>query len=301
MYLHNEREEFIDAINHAASKTGLASAIIEKDYYVTMILEKLAEKFDFIVFKGGTSLSKCYQVISRFSEDIDITIDTALTQGQKKQLKTRIIDLVDDLGMIIANIDDIRSRRDYNRYEISYNSVLDEIAGAVTATVLLETSFVEISFPTVLLPVHSYIGDLFLEEAPDAIKKYDLKIFNMKVQELNRTLIDKVFAVCDYYLYGKVERHSRHIYDIYKLYPLISLDKNFRSLVQEVRQERSKKRICQSAQPEVDVPGLLREIIKENVYKKDYNLLTTKLLKENIDYEEAIQALTQIAASEMFD
>lgn len=39
-----------------------------------------------IVFKGGTSLSKCHKAINRFSEDIDITIDTAISQGQKKKL-----------------------------------------------------------------------------------------------------------------------------------------------------------------------------------------------------------------------
>ena len=61
--------------------------IIEKDYYVTVLLKLLAEKIPFIVFKGGTSLSKCHKVIRRFSEDIDLTIDVSLSQGQKKKVK----------------------------------------------------------------------------------------------------------------------------------------------------------------------------------------------------------------------
>lgn len=48
---------------------------LDKDYYVTMILRELSERQNFIVFKGGTSLSKCHKAIKRFSEDIDITID----------------------------------------------------------------------------------------------------------------------------------------------------------------------------------------------------------------------------------
>ena len=58
--------------------------------------------------------------------------------------------------------------------------------------------------------------------------------FEMKVQGIDRTLADKVFAVCDYYLQGKVAKHARHLYDIYKLLPLVPQDENFRELVKEV-------------------------------------------------------------------
>ena len=80
-YLHNDREQFQDAIAIAYEQTGVMTQIIEKDYYVTMLLQQLADKMPYIVFKGGTSLSKCHKVIKRFSEDIDITIDTLLSQG----------------------------------------------------------------------------------------------------------------------------------------------------------------------------------------------------------------------------
>ena len=74
-YLHSEREQFRDAIDLAYDQTGVMVQAIEKDYYVTMLLRLLAQKMPYIVFKGGTSLSKCHKVIRRFSEDIDITID----------------------------------------------------------------------------------------------------------------------------------------------------------------------------------------------------------------------------------
>lgn len=80
----------------------------------------------------------------------------------------------------------------------------------------------------------------------------------MMVQGIDRTLIDKVFAICDYYLNDRVSKHSRHIYDIYKLLPLVPQNKNFKQLVKEVRLVRVNSKICPSAQPEIDVPMLLR-------------------------------------------
>ena len=300
-YLHNNREQFAEAINLAVFQTGLAPEIIEKDYYITLILRKLSEMFDFVVFKGGTSLSKCHKVIDRFSEDIDITIDNSLSQGQKKKLKYGIVEITEEFGMKISNIDDIRSRRDYNCYRIEYDSVLKSTSGAVNPMVIMETSFTEVSFPTVTLAVGSYIGKLLQEEAPEMLTEYSLNPFEMKVQGLDRTLIDKVFAVCDYYLSGRVKKHSRHIYDIYKLLPLVSQDDDFKKLIQEVREVRSKASICLSAQPDVNVTELLYKIIHDEVYKEDYNTLTVRLLKEKVDYNEAIQALRKIADSGFFD
>ena len=300
-YLHNNREQFAEAINLAVFKTGLAPEIVEKDYYITLILRKLSEMFDFVVFKGGTSLSKCHKVIDRFSEDIDITIDNSLSQGQKKKLKYGIVEITEEFGMKISNIDDIRSRRDYNCYRIEYDSVLKSTSGAVNPMVIMETSFTEVSFPTVTLAVGSYIGKLLQEEAPEMLTEYSLNPFEMKVQGLDRTLIDKVFAVCDYYLSGRVKKHSRHIYDIYKLSPLVRQDDDFKKLIQEVRDVRSKASICLSAQPDVNVTELLYKIIHDEVYKEDYNTLTVRLLKEKVDYNEAIQALRKIADSGFFD
>lgn len=76
-YLHNDKEQFQDAISLTYEQTGIMTQAIEKDYYVTMLLHLLSEKIPYIVFKGGTSLSKCHKIIQRFSEDIDITIVTS--------------------------------------------------------------------------------------------------------------------------------------------------------------------------------------------------------------------------------
>lgn len=98
-YLHENREEFTNAVNLASEYFHILPIIAEKDYYVTMILRELSERQDFIVFKGGTSLSKCYKAIKRFSEDIDITIDSKLTQRQMKKLKESIKVIAEQLGI----------------------------------------------------------------------------------------------------------------------------------------------------------------------------------------------------------
>ena len=300
-WLHESKEDFLDAVNLAAEKYGVLPTVVEKDYYVTMILRGLSQRLDYVVFKGGTSLSKCHKVIKRFSEDIDITIDRKLSQGQMKKLKAAIKAIAEGLSLRIPNIDQTRSRRSYNRYILEYDSVLLESDDAVQTAVLMETSFAEVSFPTVLLSVHSYVGDMMFEEAPDQMSEYQLDLFEMKVQDIDRTLADKVFAICDYYMQKRVKKHSRHIYDIYKLLSIVPQNDDFISLVKDVRVERAKNNICPSAQPGVDIPKMLRFLVDNEIYKEDYETITGRLLEEQISYETAIDAVRKIADSKVFD
>ena len=300
-YLHENKEEFINAVNLASEYFHVLPVIVEKDYYVTMILRELSERQGFVVFKGGTSLSKCHKVIRRFSEDIDITIDSKLSQGQMKKLKEVIKDIATKLGLSIPNIGETRSRRSYNRYILEYQSVMSEPDDAVQAAVLMETSFAEVSFPTVILPVHSYIGDMMMKEAPDELEKFLLEPFEMKVQGLDRTLVDKVFAICDYYMQDKVKKHSRHIYDIYKLFQIVPQTEKFKALIREVRSVRAMTNICPSAQSEVHVSEMLTFLIENEIYKDDYEKVTDRILEENVSYETAIEAVKKIAASGMFE
>lgn len=76
MNLCDDKTIFQQAILQASQKLNIHPAIIEKDYYVTQMLQQLVSKDPDIIFKGGTSLSKCYKVIDRFSEDIDLNYDS---------------------------------------------------------------------------------------------------------------------------------------------------------------------------------------------------------------------------------
>ncbi len=91
MYLHEDNDNFKELLEQTADFTGRTAAVVEKDYYVTLILRLLSEKLDNVVFKGGTSLSKGYHAISRFSEDIDITFDEHIGEARRKKLKNSVI------------------------------------------------------------------------------------------------------------------------------------------------------------------------------------------------------------------
>ena len=68
MYLHEEREDFKDIIEQVVSATGRAGTVVEKDYYVTLILRLLSEKLDNVVFKGGTFRMIMWRMVIAWSE-----------------------------------------------------------------------------------------------------------------------------------------------------------------------------------------------------------------------------------------
>lgn len=61
------------------------------------------------------------------------------------------------------------------------------------------------------MPVRSYIGDMMMEEAPKELKNFGLEPFEMKVQGLDRTLVDKAFAICDYYMQDRVKAFASYL------------------------------------------------------------------------------------------
>ena len=242
MYLHKEnRELFRDAILLTSQKLEVSEDIVEKDYYVTLILKKLSSIDEYkVVFKGGTSLSKAFQVIDRFSEDIDITFTERLGEARRKKLKYNILKpIADELGLVIRNFDSIESDKNLNHYDFYYESVVgDRVINAISPYVKLETSLMSYAFPTEERALGNYILDALELEERELITTYDLGTFPMCVQSLSRTLIDKIFAVCDYYLLGKARRNARHLYDIYKLTEYVEINTDFLKLVKEVRAHR---------------------------------------------------------------
>lgn len=302
MLLHKDKELFREVIISTAEKSGIVIPIVEKDYYVTMILKKLSMESHECVFKGGTSLSKCHHIIDRFSEDIDIAFSNKLTQGMRKHLKNETIAGISDLlDLPIIDWEKARSRRDYNCYTFSYEPVLEYVTqGRLIPGVKMEVSLASISFPTVKLSVDSYVYQFLVKENMNIVEEYDLYPFTMNVQGIDRTLADKVFALCDYYLQAKTRRYSRHIYDIYMLLPKVELNQDFKELVHQVRELRAGMSICPSAVSGMDIPKLLNEIIDKEVYKSDYAEITTYFQNHPVKYEKAITAVKEIADSGMF-
>lgn len=301
MILHKDKESFDIAIRAASRYFNVSTAIIEKDYYVTLVLCELAKQVPDLLFKGGTSLSKCHKIIDRFSEDIDITLDWEhQSQGKRRNLKYTIVGICSNLGLNLLNENVTRSRRDYNCYKIDY-CARHSLSG-LNPQLLVETVFIVKAFPDEIKQASSMIYDYLKAVGNDeAIAQYELEPFDIRVQTLDRTLVDKVFAVCDYMLDNLTERQSRHIYDLSRLLTLVKLDDNLKALIKEVREDRKPATKCYSAQDGVSVPNLLRQMIDTEFFKKDYEDSTEKLLSKPVIYEEAIKAIETIIASGVFD
>ncbi len=79
-FLHND-PEFGQLLRIVAREHGIAEALIEKDYWVTHVLWAIHQTDLDIWFKGGTSLSKGFRLIQRFSEDLDLVIRPGTATG----------------------------------------------------------------------------------------------------------------------------------------------------------------------------------------------------------------------------
>lgn len=296
MYLHDDKELFAEVIAEVNTTTGIAQSIIEKDYYVTMILRLLAESNPDAVFKGGTALSKCFHLIDRFSEDIDITFAEHLGEARRKKLKYNILKPIsDELRMPIENWNNIESDKDYNYYLFTYQPVSEDRISGIRSNVKLETALVSYSFPTEEKEVSSIIYEALENVAPDIVSDYGLQKFPMRVQSVSRTFLDKIFALCDYYLEGKTKRYSRHLYDLYKLYPAIVIDDDFKALAEQVREHRSHLPICPSAKDGIDIKKLIYEFLDKKFYKCDYDTITKALTYDDVIYEQTALTLREIA------
>ena len=300
--LHNDKNTFEQLILRTSDYLGVKAEIVEKDYFVTLFLKRIADVMPDIVFKGDTSLSKCYHIIKRFSEDIDLNLQSEIkpSVNKRKQLKTNIIQIINDLEFELTNADAIKSRRDYNRYIIDYPSSLSVVY--LKEQLIVETAIYQRAYPTKLMQADSLIYQYLHENGYDIYaEQYDLKPFELNVQTAERTLLDKLYALADYYLLNTTTEHSRHIYDIFKLSEIIKVDDTLKDLAKSVADERRSHKMCLSVQSETNVTEVLHEVINKKIYKADYEAITIPLLFESISYDTAISALKAILQNGIFD
>lgn len=303
MHLHHDKEAFEELVIGAANELHIPANVIEKDYFVTLTLKKLSTKLKDMVFKGGTSLTKCYQLLDRFSEDIDIsyTAESGVPgDSRKKQLKKAVVSTLESLELTINNLEYTRSRRNYNCYCASYPSIYDN-SPFLKQELVLETYVALLPFPTVTRMVDNYLYR-FLKKIDrlDIAEQYDLMPFPITTQAIERTLVDKVFAICDYYLDGKTKKHSRHLYDIHKIYTNMEIPNDFKDLIVNVRSLRSELAVCPSAKDGVDINKVLQEIVDTEAYKNDYEEITSGLLFTPLEYDEVITSIKAIIQLNLF-
>ncbi len=110
--IHQDKNQFIDVINIAIQRTGFRAPLLEKDYYLTLILSRVHELSDDLVFKGGTCLNKIYYSYYRLSEDLDFSMrlpEHPATRGSRRKtiqpVKDKIEYLAKQMGMRIDGLE----------------------------------------------------------------------------------------------------------------------------------------------------------------------------------------------------
>lgn len=136
-WYNNDKEKWIQIIETVSNEIGKDLIVIEKDMIQSLFLYNLSQFNPNLVFKGGTSLSKAYGIINRFSEDIDISMNKDPSESEKKSIKLAIEDVAKKLGLYLKNSSDIKSRYDYNKYVFSFDSLFID----VPQEIIIETSF----------------------------------------------------------------------------------------------------------------------------------------------------------------
>ena len=290
----NEWKEIIEAV---ARECKRAELMVEKDTVQSMFLLELSKINLPFVFKGGTSLSKAYNLIDRFSEDIDLSMNRKPTQTERKASKEHIVEIAKSLGLELTNPDQIKSIYDYNMYVFSYDSLFSE----KPMEIIVETSYYQTVYPAEKHEVGSFVGKFCKDNGISLPIPFEAATVIMNVQSLERTFIDKIFAICDYRIQNMQDRDSRHLYDICKLLPVIKMDLKLDELIDTVRKDRMHSKNNPSAQLEYNIPEMLKEIISSRFYEPDYRNVTQKLLYEDISYDYAIEnGIAVVAESEVF-
>ena len=217
--------EFGPTLDAAAERLGISPPAVEKDYWVSQVLRVLGRDFggDFI-FKGGTSLSKGYRRVERFSEDIDILV----VPGERgrgttdRLMKAMANAAARGVGGSATGVGGSETGR-HRSYEIAYPATRAQTA-LVRTSVLLEMGVRGGPHPHALVPIGSLLGDVLEAAGTDLGEFDDLKAFEVAVLHPGRTLLEKlvlIHALAQQLAAGaggSIDRRSgRHFYDVYQL------------------------------------------------------------------------------------
>lgn len=297
-WFQDKPDQWREILKTVAAETSRLPQMVEKDTIQSMFLSELSSCEVPLVFKGGTSLSKCYNLINRFSEDIDLSLDHSFKESEGRKIKSAIISCASLLGFSLSNPEEVLSKHKYNKYIFEYPSLFDDLPREF----LVETSFFQSAYPVSKQQVGSYVGDFCMSQHIILPVPFNTAPVEMLVQSYERTFIDKVFAVCDYRLQGINNRVSRHLYDIAKLYPLIKFTPELDELIDQVRIERLKVQGNIAANLEYNIPSLLQEIVDSHYYETDYNNISRKLLYEDVSYETVVKnGIEKVAKMNIFN
>ena len=314
------RIEILEQVNN---RLGLSIQAIEKDWWVTMVLKavfssKFAEHF---VFKGGTSLSKAYHLIDRFSEDIDLAIDRKflgfdgeLSKTQIKKLRKAsgtfiVTDFFNELKIQLKELgipdeeyelvtnDEIDDTSDPHTIELQYQSIVEQ-GDYLPQRVLIEIGSRSLMEPAESKSIESIIESVFPEQ------KFAIKPFDVSVVVPTRTFLEKIFLLHEEFLKSKDKirhlRMTRHLYDLERLMDHshgIEALKN-KELFDTIVEHRKKYTPLRGISYDLHKPEKLNIIPPDEVislWEEDYKTMRENMFYgKSLDFEELIEKIKKL-------
>ena len=220
MKLHKDKDAFQALLSVIAEKTGIREDIIEKDYYLTLLLSELASWQAELpaYFKGGSALYKAIGSLKRFSEDIDLTVevqDCSKSQG-KKRLETAAngyasLSRTSDKAREINAKGSITSVYEYQPVtKIDVDDALQRFG-----YVKVEATSFTISEPVESLMVLPLLySEATTEQQSILHDSYDVFPFEVKTIKMERIFADKILAAEFYYHRQMLFDVAKHLYNL---------------------------------------------------------------------------------------
>lgn len=238
MRLHENERLFKQAVTATAEMMSIPEIFIEKDYWVTYALhiifnDEIGEQ---TVFKGGTALSKCFGLIERFSEDIDLVVrhNEGETNSQLTK-KIRKIGKVVQSKLPEVEVEGLTRKMGMNRKTAhEYPVTFDGQFGQVRNTIIVEATWFGYYEPCAPQSLSSYIYEMMIKNnQQNMAEEYGMLPFEVNVLESTRTLCEKIMSLVRFsYAENPIDglrMKIRHIYDLHKMLEDSALNYFFRS------------------------------------------------------------------------
>ena len=311
MKLHLDSAAFRVLIEAIHQKTGYRDDVLEKDYYVTLILKELAEKQAQglpAYFKGGTALYKALKTTNRFSEDIDLSVDTkecSRTQSDKRleQATKKYVGLKRDPQAGRTNRSEIISVYEYTPIA-AYDA---EDALQRFGKLKIEATSFTISEPVESMEIAPMLYDLATNDQKRILEdQYDVASFHIKTITLERAFIDKLFAA-EAYTRKSSEVHrafeaAKHLYDLAVMAQLPRIQKLYKASGQmkhllDIRMEEESNRLDGIPGVKPQEFSFFNDVASNTAVRKAYETMQNQyvlLASDRIDFEDAVAAMRSI-------
>lgn len=238
MKLHKNKNLFRQAVQATAVQINIPEIYVEKDYWVVYALHAIFTHpiGKETVFKGGTSLSKCFGLINRFSEDVDLVMmrQNDETDNQMKRKISTISKLIGDILPEIP-LQDITNKKGMLRKTAhTYAKQFGGNYGQVRDVIIVEAGWLGYYEPNQTKSVHTFIYDMMQSTKQQIVaEEYGLLPFELLVLDPKRTLCEKIMSLVRFsYTSQPIEDLNskiRHFYDLHQLLQDEELVKFFKS------------------------------------------------------------------------